>query len=459
MRASFLSRVCLSCLLVVAGCGAAAPGRAKTATLTTSPTAAVAATPTEALAPNSPWHKLWTLPALPPLPSTAFGVDPPSLPQIAWSPANAQRLYLCRATPDYEGMPAVLHDLYRSDDQGLHWMAYPLPEATANCRLEVDPTNADALILQDNQSHTYLSRDGGQSWQQVPDPPQWDASLGVPVVQIVAGRLYVAGYWTDDLTHWTRWYPVAGEQQPVYLQVNPKQMQTLYTSIEFSEFHCTGAPSVGQVSGSPVVHLAQLCRSEDGGQTWRFLAVLDVANYSTYENDPGPDMCLVLNHPETLYAVGYTTAANATLQPTGFGGPMRSTDGGDTWTSLPDVFVGNDTANVSCSADAYTGQRPVMVEGDYPTKYDPWGNFGVTADGDFYHIVDTAGTRQGVTMTKGVSLLTAAGWQVIAPYPEGVTTPFTNSRLRVLLITPPAGAPVLLAFTDQNLYSYSLSGV
>ena len=61
-------------------------------------------------------------------------------------------------------------------------------------------------------------------------------------------------------------------------------------------------------------------------------------------------------------------------------------------------------------------------------------------------------------MTKGVSLLIGTAWHVIAPYPEGLTTPFANSRLKVLLITPPSGAPVLLAFTDQNIYEYPLSG-
>ena len=60
-------------------------------------------------------------------------------------------------------------------------------------------------------------------------------------------------------------------------------------------------------------------------------------------------------------------------------------------------------------------------------------------------------------MSPGVSLLTDAGWKVIAPYPEGVTTPATNYRLRMLLMTPLSGTPVLLAFTDQHVYEYPLS--
>ena len=128
MRASLFSVLWLSCLLAVAGCSAAPAARhTVTATSTTSPTATLATTPAETLAPNnSPWHQLWTLPALPPPPPGTYGADPPYLPQIAWSPANAQRLYLCRATLLYAEMPAVLHDLYRSDDQGLHWKAYAL---------------------------------------------------------------------------------------------------------------------------------------------------------------------------------------------------------------------------------------------------------------------------------------------------------------------------------------------
>jgi hypothetical protein len=139
---------------------------------------------------------------------------------------------------------------------------------------------------------------------------------------------------------------------------------------------------------------------------------------------------------------------------------MRSTDGGNTWTRLPAVFVSGDQAtNLDCSADAYTGQSSVMVDPDDPIGgNNEWQHFGIMADGTIYHVVDTTATRQGVTMQAGVSLLTGSNWQVIAPYPEGVTMPDTNYRLRMLLITPPSGRQVLLAFTDQNLYIYAGAG-
>ena len=460
MRASLLSVVALLCLLVVAGCGASSasgPGANQSG-----PHSGVEASGTETLAPNSPWRKLWTLPTLPPAPQASLA----QIPQIAWSPANGQRLYACRVTPvDSALTTPQLHNLYRSNDQGLHWTAYPLPEDAASCRVDVDPTNSLALVLQDNQNHTYVSRNGGQSWQALQGLPEWNAgSLDAPVVQIMSGRVYAEGYWSDDLTHWTRWYP-GTDGQHVYVQINPQDTQTLYTSFEFADFRCAGAPFAGQLSGSPFTHLAELCRSEDGGQSWRFLAVVDVENSSNSQSGMWslgnvPDVCLVLNHPEMLYALGYTAPGNTTLQPAGFGDPMRSTDGGATWTSLPSIFVGNDTNNLSCSADGYAGQGSLSVDPANATgQPNQWGAFGITAEGDFYHIVDTTGTRQGVTMSPGVSLLTDTGWQVIAPYPVGVTTPFTNSRLRMLLMTPLAGASVLLAFTDQNLYRYSLSGV
>ena len=408
------------------------------------------------------------MPKLPPPPQVAS----PYTPQIAWSPANAQRLYLCQASFDYEvslrdvgdfyaTLPAVLHDLYRSDDQGQHWRAYPLPEATANCSLEVDPTNADALVLLDGQYHPYLSRDGGQSWQPVPDPPRWIPNQPFrlfPTVQIMAGRLYVEGYWTTDLTHWTRWYPVADEQNHVLAQIDPQQPQTLYTAVDPNEVRCAGMPTTLELGAEPAFYQAQLCRSDDGGQTWRFLAVVVVQDHETAA------FCLALNHPETLYTWGYTAQSVPNPYPGGVtGDPLRSTDGGQTWTRLPGIFVGAAAGLEnfpSCASNAYAGQSSVTVDADDLIVDDnQWENFGVTANGDFYHIVDTAGTRQGVTMRAGVSLLTDTGWKVIAPYPEGVTTPDTNYRLRMLLITPTAGASALLAFTDQNVYEYSLSGV
>ncbi len=428
------------------------------------PTGTAATTPTEALPPDSPWSKLWTLPALPPPPPG----DSPNIPQIAWSPANAQRLYLCQAGIDYEAMlrsfggsydtvPAVLHNLYRSDDQGLHWTAYPLPEATGNCRLEVDPTNADALVLLDGKYHAYFSRDGGQSWQSVPNPPQWNTSLVFPTVQIMAGRLYVEGYWTDDLTHWTRWYPVAGEQNHVFAQINPQHPQTLYTAIDSNGLRCAGMPSTLTLGAQPDIYQAQLCRSDDGGQTWRFIAVV-VAEYGA-----AAAFCLALNQPETLYAWGYTAQSYPNPYPgVVTGDAMRSTDGGNTWIRLSGVFAGggSDTANFpSCASDAYAGQSSIMVDPDDPIGgNNEWQHFGITADGTIYHVVDMAATRQGVTMKAGVSLLSGNSWQVIAPYPDGVTTPDTNYRLRMLLITPPSGRQVLLAFTDQNLYIYAGAG-
>ncbi len=440
------------------GAGGTPPASVST-TPSGTPTATVATTPTEepTLVPNSPWHQLWTLPALPPPPSAAYGSDSPYLPQIAWSSANAQRLYVCRATINYTGMPAVLHDLYRSDDQGIHWTAYALPEAAANCRIKVDPTNADALVLQDDLNHSYISRDGGQHWQVVPDSPQWDtASLGTPPnVQIMAGRLYVEGYWTEDLTHWTRWYPVANEQNHVYVQINPQRPQTLYTAVDLNKVRCVGTPSTLDLGVDPLNFQAQLCRSDDEGQTWHFLAVVVGENASN-----NPAFCLALNHPETLYAWGYTAQSYPNPYPGGVtGDAMRSTDGGNTWTRLSGVFVGGDSSTANfhpCGADAYGGQSPVRVDNDNADQENnQWQNFGVTADGTIYHVLDMPVSRQGVMMNAGVSVLTDAAWSAIAPYPEGLTTPTTNYRLRMLLISPPAGSPVLLAFTDQRIYSYA----
>src|SRR5262249_45047892 len=145
-----------------------------------------------------------------------------------------------------------------------------------------------------------------------------------------------------------------------------------------------------------------------------------------------PLFCLALNHPETLYALGYTAQSIPNPYPGDVtGDPMQSIDGGTTWTRLPAIFGGGtsgttnfdpgETDEYAREGPAYAGQSSLAVDWDYPAGNTTWGPFGVTADGTFYHVVDTTGTRGGITMTKGVSVLTGAIWRVIAPYPDGVT--------------------------------------
>src|ERR1051326_7215855 len=94
-----------------------------------------------------------------------------------------------------------------------------------------------------------------------------------------------------------------------------------------------------------------------------------------------PNVCLVLNHPDTLFALGYTAPSNGTLTPAGFGNPMLSTDDGSTLANLPSLFLGNDTANLSCSADASAGQNELSVDPyDSTGTADHWQTFGITAN-------------------------------------------------------------------------------
>lgn len=397
------------------------------------------------------WQHLWTLPALPPAAPGTYGNNPPYTPQFAWSPANPQRLYLCRATIDYQ-MPAILRDLYRSDDTGAHWNAYPMPETAANCRLQVDPTNADVLVFQDDKNNSFVSKDGAQHWQKVLNPPTWNTGAGVPNLQIVGGRLYAEGYWTEDLTHWTRWYPVAGEQSSVYLVVHAPHM--LYTSVSAGEYHCAGSP---QLESSALA----LCRSEDGGQTWHFLARLFLTNPAS----AAPLLCSDLNGSDALYAWGSI--------PGGPSGLLFSPDGGSSWQTLPSYFGGpqGSTPELNCNTgldrvtlpstmDAGTNTVPAATTVDVWQKTDnpadTYYSFALAPDGTIYHAGLYAVSDQGTALPAGISIFRHNSWQQIVPsFPVPVS--ITQDTLRLLLITPPGGAPFLLAYTDQDMYVYNLS--
>ena len=88
----------------------------------------------------------------------------------------------------------------------------------------------------------------------------------------MAGRLYVEGYWTDDLTHWTRWYPVADEQHHVYVQINPQRPQTLYTDCQFLTVSLRGNASSAPDARFPRPHSAALTMEGRPGAFSRWLA-------------------------------------------------------------------------------------------------------------------------------------------------------------------------------------------
>lgn len=402
------------------------------------------------ISPQAGWQHLWTLPALPPAAPGTYGNNPPYTPQFAWSPANSQRLYLCRATIDYQ-MPAILRDLYRSDNAGAHWNAYPMPETAANCRLQVDPTSADILVLQDDKNNSFVSRDGAQHWQKVPNPPTWNAGAGAPNLQIVGGRLYAGGYWTDDLVHWTRWYPVAGEQGSVSLVVHAPQ--TLYTSVLAGEYRCAGSP---QLERSALA----ICRSGDGGSTWHFLARL----FPTNSASGAPLLCSDLNGSNALYAWGSV--------PGGASGLLFSADGGSSWQSLPAYFGGpqGSTPELNCNTGVNSTMLPSTMDAGTntvpaPTTVDPWRktdnpadtsySFALAPDGTIYHAGLFAVSDQGTALPAGISVFRHNRWeQAVSSFPVPVSV--EQDTLRLLLITPPGGTSFLLAYTDQDVYVYDL---
>ena len=378
------------------------------------PQTATPAATASAEAPVAGWSRAWAFP----IPATQRnGANP----DLAWSPAQPQTLYLCLfGQPLSSTAPASPHSslLFRSRDGGVTWRALTAPEPAARCAIYPDPTMAGRLALVDDHGNTYLSSDAGDSWQALPPPPD-AATYGSRFEAVVAGRVYVGADWTRDLHTWTRWFfgsPAALTGAPV---IDPLHPDTLY----LIQQGCPGAPS------TPAGAAEGVCRSNDGGHTWRYLLSTIPAP------GPAPTVCLLPTQPETLFAwSSQLTLGGATL-----GSFARSEDGGATWATQglpqegqPPTF--SPAASCSSQTDFYGS---------------PLGGVdSVRDDGALYTTVTPA---DGDSRPSGVIVYRNGAWSVAAPNP-----------LRANPYAPPAalwlpqsdGRYILLAVSESALYRY-----
>ncbi|MEM1055537.1 MAG: T9SS type A sorting domain-containing protein [Bacteroidota bacterium] len=177
-------------------------------------------------------------------------------------------------------------------------------------------------------SGLYRSRDGGQTWE----PRGLDATgtIGRIVVHptdsdrvwvAAAGKLFekddARGVFrtTDGGTTWTRTLAVDDSTGAIDLVVNPRSPDTLYaatwTRQRRPDLRRYGGPGSG------------VWRSADGGATWSRLT-----NGLPSGSLGRIGVAVAASRPNVVYAVLTDTIGNTI-------GTYRSTDGGDTWTSLP----------------------------------------------------------------------------------------------------------------------------
>ena len=378
---------------------------------------------------NKGWTKLWSLPAQP---AVSYYRDTLlDKPDIAWSHTAPKTIYVCRVALDYvsPAPPNVLTHFYRSDDLGLHWTTLTLPEPTASCSIQSDPSFADTLVLLDNRGGKFVSRDRGLHWLPIPTPPGWEkATPSELAIQAVAGRIYAGGYWSRDLHTWTAWSPhPAYERGNIsFVAVNPRHPDTLYTTLT----NCY------QRSQQQIGNQNMLCRSDDDGQHWRTILKLALTR-----DLAAPRFCLASNDPDVLYAW-----AN---------GSVRSSDEGNTWESLPAVLNGafgdgpfELCGNMNGSKNASTQVDLAQLNQD--TNY----HFALTDDGTLYHATQQEETFQGVSFPAGITLWNNSTWKFIAPSPLQGNPPIALN-LSILLLTQKAQPSILLAFDKNNLYRYT----
>lgn len=150
--------------------------------------------------------------------------------------------------------------------------------------------------------------------------------------------------------------------------------------------------------------------------------------------------CLVTDRPDIPYASA--------------SGAIRSTHGGQTWEKLPTYL--NSSTDLPCEFDSSTVQQSAQVDTTslvvIKQQAGQWNNFGLTANGTPYHLLDQGETRQGVTIPEGVALLISTGWTQTAPYPPLPKTVAAMAVLNVIVFTPASGASFVLAYRAQDIY-------
>ena len=354
-------------------------------------------------------------------------------------------LYVARQDQASVSMHKVV---FRSTDLGASWSALTLPALPVGTfNILTDPQTPDRVMLQleyeSEKGLAYISEDRGDHWKLLPVPVAYHGDTKVLEVHLLAGRIYVADYWTTDLINWHHWLlEKVSDSTNLGIMIDPFHPETLYSIRGACDYPYT-------LAGGHFV----VCISHDGGQSWTpFLKglVYDPPYYT-------PEFCFASENSAEMYAWGNKN-----------GDILWSQDGGNSWQRI----AGAAGAPLYCRSGILgPGGIPSYALPEYSDfdflpeqeNYNPESMatstvlMGISNLGQAYHASSRDHTyRPGEPqILAGVSVYEPGkGWVKVAP------RPFTNTFAidygpRIQLFTLANGKNLLFASYHGELYSYT----
>ncbi|MBV9326802.1 MAG: exo-alpha-sialidase [Chloroflexi bacterium] len=234
---------------------------------------------------------------------------------------------------------AAADGVYASTDGGQSWTRQGV-DAGEVWSVLVVPDGGGALLASTQPAHLFRSDDSGATWHEVtafldvPGSERWcvpDNPIGARALTIATDPFDARRYWVgvevggviateDGGAHWSVTEP-CGNADVHLLVAHPQHRRVLFATM--------GAGRLDMRTGDAVVPGPY--RSDDGGQTWRYLGTDLNPRYARA-------MCLDPRPPHALTVPAMPDFRSSVRDPGGAQAMLfRSDDGGTTWRSLGDA--------------------------------------------------------------------------------------------------------------------------
>ncbi|HVC28206.1 MAG TPA: hypothetical protein VNF48_01500, partial [Gammaproteobacteria bacterium] len=310
-----------------------------------------------------------------------------SIGALAVAPSNPEILYIGT------GQVAARYDVvegdgvYRSMDGGKSWTHIGLDDTRHIGRIWIDPKNPDLVLVAalgnyfgpNDERGVFRSTDGGQHWEKV---LYVDSDTGA--VDISADdahpNVMFAATWQARMYPWLSYYkPQAGPGSGIWKSMDEGRTWTRLSghglpAASLGRIGLAVAPGTNDQRVYAIVetHAADangLYRSDDGGDSWRFMGFKGLGNsyFGRVTVDP--------KNPETVYVMNRSVA--------------RSTDGGKTFTWFKGAPGGDDYHFMWINPD---DDRNMILASDQGTTVSVdggqnWSSWYNQPTGQFYHVV------------------------------------------------------------------------